>query len=98
MNEHRIYGKKHTINAESIQRFYNNRAREIKKMSNPYVTVLLGDQNPKHAVDWNAFEKNFILPQLKIHTNSSVLDVGCGIGRWAESVIPIVVRGGGGII
>nr|WP_254639503.1 class I SAM-dependent methyltransferase [Cohnella sp. GbtcB17] len=57
-------------------------------MANPYVAVLLGDQNPTHAEQWNRFEKDFVLPQLRITPTSSVLDIGCGIGRWAESIIP----------
>lgn len=58
-------------------------------MNNPYVAVLLGDQNPHHALDWNKFEKEHILKKMKIDSNSCVLDIGCGIGRWAESIIPI---------
>lgn len=58
MSEHRIYEKKHDINTKNTQDFYNDRARRIEEMDNPYVAVLLGDQDPKHAVDWNEFEKN----------------------------------------
>ena len=89
MNEHRIYEKKHAINTKNTQSFYDDRARRAEEMNNPYVAVLLGDQNPKHAIDWDVFEKKHILEQLRIDHNSSVLDIGCGIGRWAESVIPL---------
>lgn len=89
MSEHRIYEKRHDINTKNTQNFYNQRARAVDTMNNPYVAVLLGDQNPQHAMDWNTFEKEHILEQLKIDKNSRVLDIGCGIGRWAETVIPM---------
>ena len=88
MSEHRIYEKKHDINTQNTQDFYNGRAKRIEEMDNPYVAVLLGDQDPKHAVDWNEFEKKYILPELALDKNSTVIDIGCGIGRWAEIAIP----------
>lgn len=89
MSEHRIYEKKHNIDTTNTKDFYNERAKMLAEMDNPYVTVLLGDQNPACAEQWNKFEKEYILPHLKVDKNSSVLDIGCGIGRWAESVIPL---------
>lgn len=89
MHEHRIYEEKHNINTENTREFYNRRAKRFAEMDNPYVSVLLGDQDPNHAEQWNKFEKEYILPQLKIDKNCAVLDIGCGIGRWAESVIPL---------
>lgn len=89
MSEHRIYNKKHNINTENTMSFYDQRAKNIQNMDNPYVAVLLGDQDPSHAKEWNEFEKRFILPELEITKTSKVLDIGCGIGRWAESVIPL---------
>ena len=47
MKQNRIYGKKVEINTEHTRDFYNNRAKNIKNMNNPYVSVLLGDQNPE---------------------------------------------------
>lgn len=85
----RIYSEKVDIKSEYTKEFYDNRAKNIEQMDNPYMAVLLGDQNPRHAIEWNNFEKSFILPQLNIDSESVVLDIGSGIGRWAESVIPI---------
>ena len=84
----RIYSDKVDIKNEYTRDFYDNRAKGIDNMDNPYVAVLLGDQNPQHAIEWNNFEKIFIMPQLNIDGSSIVLDIGSGIGRWAESVIP----------
>lgn len=88
MDENRIYGKKVNINIEHTRDFYNNRAKDIKNMNNPYVSVLLGDQNPEYALAWDAFEKENILPKMQIDETCRVLDIGCGMGRWAEALIP----------
>lgn len=91
MQEHRIYGKTVDISAERTRDFYNARAKSIPKMANPYISVLLGDQNPEYALAWDAYEKEHILPKMQIDEHSRVLDIGCGMGRWAEALIP---RGG----
>jgi len=85
----RIYSEKVDIRAEDTRRFYDSRARAMENMANPYMAVLLGDQNPDHAVKWNQFEKDFILPQMNMDRTSTVLDIGCGIGRWAEQAAPV---------
>lgn len=85
----RIYADKVDILPEDTRDFYDSRAREMEAMDNPYVAVLLGDQNPDHAVKWNQFERDFILPQLRVGPETAVLDVGCGIGRWAEQLLPL---------
>lgn len=84
MNEHRIYNEKADINKSNTREFYDNRARKIHDMNCPYTSVLLGDQNPENAAKWNMYERENILPKLKITKNSNVLDIGCGMGRWAE--------------
>lgn len=88
MNKKRIYGEKVNINSGNTKDFYNNRARSIQHMDNPYVSVLLGDQNPEYALAWDAYEKENILPKMLIDEHSKVLDIGCGMGRWAETLIP----------
>ena len=88
MNPTRVYGKKIAINTDNTRNFYNNRAKTINDMANPYVSVLLGDQNPEYALAWNTFEKENILPKMDINDTCNVLDIGCGIGRWAEVLIP----------
>jgi SAM-dependent methyltransferase len=88
MAEHRIHGRNADIQSENTRRFYDERAKRLSEMPNPYMSVLLGDQNPEHAARWNAFEKEHILPKLRVSGANRVLDIGCGIGRWAESLIP----------
>jgi len=89
MKEKRIYGKKVDINTENTRNFYNNRARKMESMDNPYVAVLLGDQNPQYALEWDQYEKKQILPKMQVDEGCNVLDVGCGMGRWSEVLIPL---------
>lgn len=88
MNEKRIYDSKVDIKTDEVRKFYDERAKRAVSMECPYTAVLLGDQNPNNAAEWNEFEKNYILPELEVNSKSRVLDIGCGMGRWAETFIP----------
>lgn len=57
MSSHRIYEEKHDIDTDNTKNFYDQRAKNIGNMSSPYVAVLLGDQDPQHAVDWNTLRR-----------------------------------------
>lgn len=90
MKETRIYGKNIEINCSNTKDFYDQRAKKIDEMECPYTAVLLGDQDASYAAKWNEFECEFILPKLALDNNNVVIDIGCGMGRWAEVVIPQV--------
>ena len=89
MSEKRIYGQKYEIDTIRTRELYNERAERLKNMKSPYTAVLLGDQNPEYADKWNIVEKELILPFMEADKTKSVLDLGCGIGRWAESLLPL---------
>ena len=82
----RVYGEKVSIDTENTVSFYDQRAKTIKNRKQEYTTVLLGDQDPDFSVKWDAYEKQFIFPKLKLNQDKVILDIGCGIGRWAEAV------------
>ena len=82
----RVYGEKVSIDTENTVSFYNQRAKTIKNRKQEYTTVLLGDQDPDFSVKWDAYEKQLILPRLKLNQDKVILDIGCGMGRWAEAV------------
>jgi ubiquinone/menaquinone biosynthesis C-methylase UbiE len=44
------------------------------------------DSNPELVEKRNQVEKKVLTPLLKLDRTSKVLDVACGIGRWADSV------------
>ena len=84
----RIYNDKVDVNNDNIREFYNKRAQKfIKGEKNQYTSVLLGDNNPEYAKKWDEFEKNYVGKYLNLGTDKKFLDIGCGIGRWAENVI-----------
>ena len=83
----RVYGEKINIDTENAISFYNQRAKTIKTREREYTTVLLGDKDPDFSVKWDAYEKQLILPKLKLTKEKVILDIGCGIGRWAEAVV-----------
>ena len=87
--ECRIYSKKVDLSAQNIKEFYDKRAGEYINggRKTRYTTVLLGDNNPEYAEVWNEFEKNSILPYLNTGQKHKILDIGCGVGRWAENLV-----------
>jgi 2-polyprenyl-3-methyl-5-hydroxy-6-metoxy-1,4-benzoquinol methylase len=89
MKNQRIYSDVVDINSDSVQAFYDGRAEAATKSSNPYSSVLLSDHSPELIDEQMAIENKALFPKLNINAQSKVLDIGCGIGRWAEKVIPV---------
>lgn len=89
-NEKRIYGIVSDIDGNNIRQLFDERAKIMADVGGGYTSVLLGDQNPDYAKQWDEFEKKQILPKLELSKSNSFLDIGCGIGRWGESVIPLL--------
>ncbi|NJA15596.1 class I SAM-dependent methyltransferase, partial [Clostridioides difficile] len=56
---------------------------------NPYISVKCNDQNPDYAKNLDKYEKEIIIPKLNITRNSNILDIGCGVGRLADDIVPI---------
>jgi len=83
----RIYGDKANINENEMKQFWNKRACKYD-VNNPFVSIKLGDRNPERAQKWDEYEKDNIIPLLNITFNDTVLDIGCGIGRLADAIIP----------
>ncbi len=88
----RIYGEKTEINEQEVQAFYNKRAAAASSMKNPLSAVVNGDQNPAQVDTRSRFDREYIVPRLDLTGNSSVLDIGCGMGRFAEIVLPLCGR------
>lgn len=88
----RIYGEKTEIDELKVQDFYNKRAAAASSMKNPLSAVVNAEQNPKQADTRSRFDREYIIPKLRLTENSAVLDIGCGMGRFAEMVLPICGR------
>ena len=85
----RIYGDKISLSDDSVSKFFEERADKYDP-ENPLVSVIYQDHNPKLAEERDEYEKEKLLPLMGLTESSSVLDIGCGIGRWAEAVAPTV--------
>lgn len=64
------------------------RARAIRE-DEPLTSILYQDANPEIARRRDKHEKELVLPRLKLSAHSRVLDIGCGIGRWADATMPV---------
>ena len=76
---------KNNIKSRNVKTFFLLRAKSHDKL-NPLKTVIYQDKNPKLAFKRDKYEKRKINKIIKIKNEDSVLDIGCGIGRWAEEM------------
>ena len=87
----RIKETKEDISYVDTQEFFRNRAKKYNNDS-PYVTTMYNDKHPEIVKERNKLEVSKLLPLLKLDENSKVLDVSCGIGRWAEAITAKIDR------
>lgn len=80
----RVYTDKIEIDNNSTKEFWENRANNINNLQ----TVLLGsDKTGIEQNTRNEHEKLIVESIVKQIKNPKILDIGCGIGRWAENLI-----------
>lgn len=81
----RITGEKIDIAYEKTKEFYDQRASKYTE-DHPYLSVMCQDNHPEIAEERNRTEIAKILPLLHLNESSRVLDLGCGVGRWADAI------------
>lgn len=86
MNEGRIYGKKVSIHMENVEDFYNKRAALVDQKG--WGAVSLGDEDTTIASRAFDYDRDSLFPKLGVNHTSRVLELGCGMGRWANIVLP----------
>ena len=79
----RIYKKNTKIDHNKTHEFFENRGKNVNS-DHPLTSILYQDNNPSLAEERDLFEKNSVIPMLQLTGDDNVLDMGCGIGRWAE--------------
>lgn len=84
--EKRVYGEKIDIDYGRTLDFFENRGDD-KELGNKYNYVLFQDDTPEIALKRDRQEKDRICRLLSWDEDDSVLDIGCGIGRWGETVL-----------
>lgn len=81
MTTSRIYGDQQIeLDSQSIYQFFEGRAEEKDKLK----MTMYQPHDISSARDFH--EKNVILPKLYLSNDAKVLDVGCGNGRWYDSL------------
>ena len=82
MKTGRIYNDKENIDTKGVQNFYEQRAKNTKSLK----AVLLNERLPSNAA---VVRNKMEFENLKIYLGDrqyNVLDIGCGMGRWAENL------------
>lgn len=77
----RLYGDKEDINSEKVKDFFNKRAS--KDSEGLYSIVLFQDK--ENSEQRHEDEKNIFYENIDV-SGKSVLEIGCGVGRWAEAL------------
>jgi SAM-dependent methyltransferase len=88
INRTRVSGKSLDIDLQSTRAFFEARARAMRP-DEPLTSILYQDANPEIARRRDKYEQELMLPRLKLSSHSRVLDIGCGIGRWANATMPV---------
>ena len=86
MVQRRIYGENVSINTESVRKFYNKRAELVAEKG--WGAISLGDEDPTIASRVYNYDRDVLFPKLNVDASARVLELGCGMGRWAEIVLP----------
>ena len=86
MEKQRVYGDKISIQMENVQKFYDKRASLIEEKG--WGAISLGDEDSSIAGRVYDYDRDMLFPKLGIDSKARVLELGCGMGRWAKIVLP----------
>ena len=81
----RIAGDRLALNKNEIADFFEQRAQKFNAAT-PLTAILYQDNHPEIAERRDALERERVLPLLAFTGSERVLDIGCGIGRWAAAI------------
>src|SRR5438067_10637039 len=81
----RIVGQAEEISYQETRQFFQDRAARGPAVGLLSVTMYQ-DGNPQLAEARDAWEKERVIPLLRLQPATRVLDIGCGCGRWALSL------------
>lgn len=75
----RLYGEKENIDKENVKEFFDKRAnKEVDSL------MTITSFQEKENLDKRQLEESEVLLNNIDFTNKKVLEMGCGLGRWAE--------------
>lgn len=81
----RLKGKIEEISYKETKTFFKNRAYKYNP-ENPYSVTMYQDNQKELVIERNQKEVEILYPKLDINKESRILDVACGIGRWADAI------------
>lgn len=91
-NEQRIKTNKFAIDEDDVKSFFDKRV----KKNLPYLINYTNyqDKHPEIALERDKYEKTRIMPFLNLQSESRVMDIGCGVGRWGNHMLKILSNQG----
>lgn len=87
----RIKNERVNLNKDSVHSFFDKRAE--KPLYHRYNMVNYQDHNPTLALRRDQIEKEVITKYLHFSESARILDIGCGVGRWGDTVVPLLQSG-----
>lgn len=81
----RIVGDRIGLDKAQVAGFFEQRAQKFNA-DTPLTAILYQDNHPEIAAQRDALERERVTPLLALTGSERVLDVGCGIGRWAAAI------------
>lgn len=81
----RIKGEKKDIDYNDTRDFFKRRAQKYNA-DNPYSVTMYQDNNAELVQKRNQYETEKLIGLLDIDESSHVLDLACGVGRWADAL------------
>lgn len=81
----RVNEKHVNIDYQKTKDFFKHRAEKFQE-NNPYSVTMYQDNNKELVRERNEYETEKLLSLLSIDKESEILDVACGIGRWADAI------------
>src|SRR3954451_9101653 len=83
----RISGTPAPLDYKKVRAFFERRSARIQELGLLKVTMY---QDERLARERDIHEKQLVLPSLGVSGQTRVLDIGCGVGRWADELAPRV--------
>lgn len=87
----RIKAERIELDPQNVRSFFNGRAG--KKLYHRYNMVNFQDSHPELAIARDKEEKRIVQKYVKFRKDDIVLDIGCGVGRWGDAVVPRLQKG-----
>ncbi|MBQ2802870.1 MAG: class I SAM-dependent methyltransferase [Lachnospiraceae bacterium] len=73
------------INYKDTREFFKHRAGKFRE-ENPYSVTMYQDDNKELVEARNKQEIEKLYPKLWVDESARILDIACGIGRWADAI------------